>query len=63
MKVFDDIKSPLDDFVGLLYLSGTNGLGDAIFCTRRGRPDKLEIVRGKGALIVPAQDVAVDVGW
>jgi hypothetical protein len=62
MKVFDDIKSPLDDFVGLLYIPGANGLGDAVFSARRRSPDELEIVRGKGALIVPAQDVAVDVG-
>ena len=62
VKVFDNIKSFLHYSVGLLDLSGTNRLGDAMFNARRGSPVEWEIVKGESAVVVPAQDVAVDVG-
>ena len=61
LEVVEDVQGPLDNPVGLLNLSGAHSLCSTVLGAGRRGPDEIEVSRREGVLVVPVQDVAVDV--
>ena len=59
MEVVENVQGLLHDPVGLLDLPNAHGLGSTVLGAGRRGPDKVEVVRGEGVLVVPIQNIAV----